>query len=279
MNFKNKSSVTDSLALHQLLPDIVAITKTAGAEILDVYNNDFDVEDKQDGSPLTLADKRAHLAIVAALAQLTPAIPVLSEESPDQTHKERLGWSRYWLVDPLDGTKEFVKRNGEFTVNIALIDNREPVLGVVYTPVKQITHYAARGFGAFKQMGETNPEPISVRRCADDAVTMVASRSHAGSTVDLFKGKLENTGVNVSVSNMGSSLKICLVAEGSADIYPRLGPTSEWDTAAAQNVLEVAGGTMTDTDGQPLRYNKENILNPFFLAFGKSGRDWRDYLS
>ena len=261
--------------MTNLLTDVVDIAIAAGEEILDVYNNhDFDVEMKGDGSPLTLADKRAHKLIEAALGKLTPDIPVLSEESGQQAFDQRHGWSRYWLVDPLDGTKEFVKRNGEFTVNIALIDQNSPILGVVHTPVQKVTHYAEQGVGAFKADVSGQAVPIKVRPLNRSRVTMVASRSHAGPAVEAYRNNLAAQVEQVEIASMGSSLKLCLIAEGAADIYPRLGPTSEWDTAAAHCVVVVAGGKVTRLNGESLVYNKPDILNPWFLVSGDPDFDW-----
>jgi 3'(2'), 5'-bisphosphate nucleotidase len=258
-----------------LLDPVIDIARRAGEAILAVYNTDFDVEHKADRSPLTEADMAAHRTIVAALRELTPETPVLSEESSSVPFEERRHWSRYWLVDPLDGTREFVKRNGEFTVNIALIEGGRPALGVVHVPVSGITYYGA-GSRAFRQRSHERPEPISVAPRHHRPLRVAGSRSHAGDSLKRF---LVNLGEHEIVS-MGSSLKLCLVAEGSADIYPRLGPTSEWDTAAAQAVVEAAGGRVTDTAMQPLRYNtKESLLNPHFLVFGDTGVDWSRFLA
>ena len=253
---------------------VIGIAEAAGEEILGVYNSpDFNVETKGDGSPLTLADRRAHQRIVAGLGELTPDIPVLSEESGKEVFSQRLQWHRFWMVDPLDGTKEFIRRNGEFTVNIALIDNRRPVAGVVHTPVQGVTHFAAPETAAFRRENGSDTA-IGVRALDPADAVMVASRSHAGAAVQQYRQNLESQVAGVSLASMGSSLKICLVAEGKADIYPRLGPTSEWDTAAAHCVLESAGGSVVRLDGTPLIYNKENILNPWFLACGDPKFDW-----
>jgi 3'(2'), 5'-bisphosphate nucleotidase len=259
-----------------LLEPAEEIARTAGGKILEIYNSDeFAVEEKDDRSPLTAADMASHHAIVDGLKALTPDIPVLSEESKSLPFEERSSWQTYWLVDPLDGTKEFIKRNGEFTVNIALIHDGVPVLGVVHVPVTGVTYKACEGLGAYKQEAGSEPRKITVRTLTGGPVLVVGSRSHRGESLNAF---LEKVGEHEMVS-MGSSLKICLVAEGAADIYPRLGLTSEWDTAAAQCVVEQAGGTVTDTDMQPLRYNtKDSLLNPFFLVFGESNRDWSEYL-
>jgi 3'(2'), 5'-bisphosphate nucleotidase len=264
--------------MNQLLDQVLEIAIQAGKEILDVYENEFEVDYKGDGSPLTIADRRAHALIVEKLQVLDADIPILSEESEESVLLERLKWSRYWLVDPLDGTKEFVKRNGEFTVNIALIDNKCPILGVVHTPVSGISHFAANGVGAFKKEVNGEIKTISVRVPSKNQIVMVASRSHSGVEVEQFRHGVEEDLGSVDIASMGSSLKICLVAEGSADIYPRMGLTSEWDTAAAHCVLNIAGGSMIDLDGKALIYNKNNILNPWFLACGGEGIDWIEYV-
>jgi 3'(2'), 5'-bisphosphate nucleotidase len=260
----------------ELLQDVVTLAHAAGEQILEVYNrDDHGVESKHDDSPLTAADMASHHEIVAGLERLTPAIPILSEESASLPYAERSSWQRYWLVDPLDGTREFIKRNGEFTVNIALIEGHVAVLGVVYVPVTGVCYSACRGHGAFKQVANGTPTPIRVRSLGDGPVMVVGSRSHRG---DSLNGFLEKLG-EYDMVGMGSSLKLCLVAEGAADVYPRLGPTSEWDTAAAQCVVEQAGGFVTSMDMQPLRYNtKDSLLNPFFLVFGDDSRDWSQYL-
>jgi 3'(2'), 5'-bisphosphate nucleotidase len=265
--------------MKRLLEQVRDIAVRAGEQILDVYENGFEVEFKDDGSPLTIADQRAHRLIVSDLANLDTVLPVLSEESEPDRFAERTAWKRFWLVDPLDGTKEFIKRNGEFTVNIALVDHGRPVLGVVHAPVKGTSHYAEAQCGAFLQRQNAGPERIRVRPFSANDVVVVASRSHSGTEVQQYLRNLERHYRNVSTESMGSSLKICLVAEGSADVYPRLGPTSEWDTAAAQCVLETAGGRVTDLAGQDLVYNKSDILNPWFLASGDRSVDWTEFVS
>lgn len=244
------------------------IARAAGAEILKIYQSDFDFETKGDGSPLTLADQKAHNLIEAQLQALTPGIPVLSEESIDEVGDKRLSWSRYWLVDPLDGTKEFIKRNGEFTVNIALIDEGVACLGVVYAPVPDTLYFAAVGQGARKQSAQAEPEPIHTRTLSRSRVEIVASRSHLSDEVKQFAASIEMYADRVDLISMGSSLKLCLIAEGRADIYPRLGLTSEWDTAAAQCVVEAAGGKVVDCQSRVLRYGKKSILNPWFIVLG-----------
>lgn len=249
---------------------LVTLARSAGDAILEVYGQDFPVKLKSDKSPLTEADLASHRMICSGLADLAPDTPVLSEESAGVPFAVRSGWRRYFLVDPLDGTREFVKRNGEFTVNIALIEDHQPVLGVVHVPVTGVTYFGAAGLGAFKQ-GDAAPEAIRVRLPAAEPVVVVGSRSHASPDLQSWLAAL---GAHELVS-MGSSLKFCLVAEGEADFYPRLGPTSEWDTAAAQAVVEAAGGRVVKLDGQDLRYNtKADILNPAFLVYGDANRDW-----
>jgi 3'(2'), 5'-bisphosphate nucleotidase len=264
--------------LLELLEAVVTIAEDAGRRILDVYDgHELDVTAKGDGSPLTAADRAAHELIVERLAAVSPSLPVLSEESVGVDHAVRAAWSRFWLVDPLDGTKEFIKRNGEFTVNIALIDEGRPVLGVVYVPVSGVAYLAASGHGAWKQRGGRR-EPIQARRYSGGRATVVASRSHSGPEVDRFLARLKAREGDYETASMGSSLKLCLVAEGAADVYPRLGPTSEWDTAAAQCVVEAAGGTVIDLHGVSLRYNKVDILNPWFMTTGDASYDWRAFL-
>jgi len=257
------------------LDDARALAKLAADKILDVYNTEFSVAEKDDKSPLTAADMASHTAIVAGLEALTPDIPVLSEESAKIPYAERAAWQRYWLIDPLDGTKEFIKRNGEFTVNIALIEDGVPVLGVVHVPVSGVTYAACKGRGALKAVPGEGEHPIHVRKLAAGPVAVVGSRSHQGDSLKAFLAKLGEH----EIVSMGSSLKICLVAEGVADVYPRLGLTSEWDTAAAHCVVTEAGGALTDLEMQPLRYNtKDSLLNPFFFVFGDDSRDWSKYL-
>lgn len=260
------------------LEKVAAIAVAAGQRILEVYQRPFDVQQKDDGSPLTEADRAAHELIVARLHQLVPDLPVLSEESATVDYHERSGWSRFWLVDPLDGTREFVKRNGEFTVNIALIDGVRPVLGVVHVPVAGVTYLGLNGAGAWK-VEDGERRAIHARPYRGGRATVVASRSHRGEAVDHYLARLEAREGAYDTASYGSSLKLCLVAEGAADIYPRLGPTSEWDTAAAQCVVEAAGGRVINLDGMPLHYNKPDILNPWFLVTGAGNYEWRAFLN
>lgn len=264
---------------RHLLDQVGEIAKLAGREIMDVYRRpNLSIEYKEDGSPLTVADLRSHAIIETSLQQLTPYIPLLSEESSAETHRERIEWATLWMVDPLDGTKGFVKRNGEFTVNIALIHNKRPILGVVHTPVESLMHYAAEGIGAFCCKGDDPPYAIQTRELPDQGLVVVSSRSRQQRHLDRFLKQVRRRFTSVETLFMGSSLKICRVAEGIADVYPRIGSTSEWDTAAAQCVLEAAGGKMFDVAGNSLEYNKLDILNPKFFASGSSEVDWAEFL-
>ena len=261
--------------LNQIdIQDIVTIAKEAGKAIMQVYKQDFEVEYKQDNSPLTLADKKANNIIEDGLNQLSVNFPILSEEGNDIPYEDRKHWEYFWLIDPLDGTKEFVKRNGEFTVNIAFIDNHTPTLGVVYCPVKEIMYSAAEGLGAFKTMPGEERKSIHCTPSIKAPIRVVGSRSHGG---DALVNIFNNIGT-FELITMGSSLKICLVAEGAADIYPRLGLTSEWDTAAAHAIVLAAGGQLTLTDQTPLTYNtKDSLLNPYFLAYGDDSISWAEH--
>ncbi|WP_439835785.1 3'(2'),5'-bisphosphate nucleotidase CysQ [Aeromonas enteropelogenes] len=249
------------------IAEIEPVARAAGEAIMAIYSQPFAVEYKRDESPLTAADKGAHEVIVRALARLTPDIPVLSEESGPQVMAERLGWRRYWLVDPLDGTKEFVSRNGEFTVNIALIEEGTPRWGLVYAPVLDKLWYGGKGLGAWC-IADGKREAIQTRPHREGSPwRVVGSRNHLSrETLDYLArfGDMERG--EIELVSMGSSLKFCIIAEGGAELYPRLAPTCEWDTGAAQAVLEGAGGRVTRLDGEPLVYNKPDILNPWFVA-------------
>ncbi|MBS0577944.1 MAG: 3'(2'),5'-bisphosphate nucleotidase CysQ [Proteobacteria bacterium] len=261
-----------SIASPKLLGEVAAIARQAAAEILEVYASDDAGETRKgDDSPLTQADLRAHRKIAAELARLTPDVPMLSEEAADIPYAQRAAWRRFWLVDPLDGTKEFLSRNGQFTVNIALIEDHEPALGVVHVPVSGTSYQGLAGGGAWCQRGAAAAQPIRVSPRSGVPVRVVGSRSHRGDSLDGFLARL---GEHEMVP-MGSSLKFCMVAEGTADVYPRLGPTSEWDTAAAHAVAVAAGGRVRTLEGAPLRYNThEGILNPFFVVSGPEDHDW-----
>ncbi|SHM18901.1 3'(2'),5'-bisphosphate nucleotidase CysQ [Vreelandella subglaciescola] len=249
-----------------LLSAVTRIARDAGEAIMDVYARGFSVTEKADHSPLTEADLAAHRVIVAGLAALPEAIPILSEEDAGSFSRPD-AQARYWLVDPLDGTKEFIKRNDEFTVNIALIERGRPVLGVVLVPVTGVAYVAAAGLGAHKIHADGKCVAISVagRPAAGATWRVMGSRSHAGVAL---AGWLETLGAH-ELTPVGSSLKSCLIAEGRADVYPRLGPTSLWDTGAAQAVLEQAGGRVVDLAGESLDYaDPAQTLNPSFVAWG-----------
>ncbi|MDH5191506.1 MAG: 3'(2'),5'-bisphosphate nucleotidase CysQ [Gammaproteobacteria bacterium] len=260
---------------HKFLENVIEISQVAGKKILEVYETDFDVEHKEDKTPLTKADMAAHDIIVDGLGKLSSDIPILSEEEAKIPFSERASWETYWLVDPLDGTREFIKRNGEFTVNIALIHQHESILGVIYVPVSGVCYYASRGKGAFKQSQNSAAEQIQVSNKVSNPVKVAGSRSHRGDSLNKFLASIGE----YEILSMGSSLKSCLVAEGKADIYPRLGPTSEWDTAAAQCIVEEAGGKLVTLDMEQLRYNtKDELLNPYFLVIGDNSYDWKKHL-
>ncbi len=269
---------------EKLILTTILAAKRAGEAILDVYGSDFAVEQKDDKSPLTLADKKSHEIIMDVLAQTITVnnctVPVLSEEGRGIPFDERKEWEYFWLVDPLDGTKEFVKRNGEFTVNIALIQEHKPVLGIIYIPVKDVFYFAAINLGTYKlENSENLVDNISIKELLDksqrlpltsndkSSLTVIGSRSHTSEEFSEFVKRLNEKYGNVEFISSGSSLKLCLVAEGKADVYPRFGPTMEWDTAAGQAIVEQAEGRVMDIQtGEPLRYNKENLLNPFFIV-------------
>jgi 3'(2'), 5'-bisphosphate nucleotidase len=260
--------------LQALLPQVCTIAREAARAILAVYENDFEVARKDDRSPLTEADLAAHHVIVDGLRALTPDVPILSEESASIAWVERQRWTRYWLVDPLDGTREFDKRNGEFTVNIALIDGDRPVLGVVQTPVTGEIVWASLGEGAWTAGQDGEPRRCHTRPRANPLI-VAGSRSHGDPRLVDLLGRIGPH----DIVPLGSSLKFLRIATAQADLYVRLGRTSEWDTAAAQCVLEEAGGAVIDLDGQPLRYNrKESLLNPEFIACGDPRQDWAGLL-
>lgn len=268
--------MTDMIKPQELLQPVVELARAAGLNILKIYAQDFSVEHKDDRSPLTEADMAAHHTITAGLHSLTPGLPILSEEEAAIPYAERSKWRTYWLVDPLDGTREFIKRNGEFTVNIALITDQQPVLGVIYVPVSGVCYYASHGGGAYRQDPGAAAQPIQVRPWQGGHITVAGSRSHRDERFGRFLDQFDDH----AIISMGSSLKSCLVAEGKADIYVRLGPTSEWDTAAAQSIVEEAGGKLLDVAVRPLRYNtKESLLNPYFIVVGDARHDWAKYLA
>ena len=260
-----------------LLPQCEKIALDAGHAIMEVYNSDFAVEHKDDKSPLTQADLAADRVIEDGIQALGTPWPLMSEESAKMPFETRQTWETYWLIDPLDGTREFVKRNGEFTVNIALVHQHEVILGVVHAPAINKTWSAARGQGAFvfSTEGDENRQNISSRELDMDNLVVAASRSHGSEKLRTF---IQAINPKETITS-GSSIKQCLVATGEVDLYPRLGLTSEWDTAAAQCVVEEAGGHLTDTEMQALKYNtKDSLLNPEFFVFGKTWKDWSAHL-
>lgn len=281
-----RDTFADMSALQPLMDHAIAAAFAASREILDVYSRPINVELKDDRSPLTEADKRAHAAIAKELAKT--GLPVLSEEGKSNDPKDRQAWQRYWLVDPLDGTKEFIKRNGEFTVNIALMERDAqpagplgaavPIAGVLYVPVKDILYFAWQGGGSYRLDNAASLALTDTAKAAAKATrlpmansrkafTIVASRSHASPDTDAYIKKMEKEHGSVETVSMGSALKICLVAEGAADAYPRYAPTMEWDTAAGHAIVNEAGKTLVDVStGQPMRYNKHELLNQWFIV-------------
>jgi len=265
----------EDLNLEYLCQNALGIARQAGKKILDIYNSDYTVEHKEDNTPLTTADLAADKIIQTELKILTPDIPVLTEESEHIPFSTRKQWQRYWLVDPLDGTREFIKRNDEFSVNIALIENHRSILGVITAPVSGDEYFAWHDGGAYKKVPGESPQAINVRKADTDKLVIAGSRSHAS---DKLKSYLKQLG-DVELLSVGSSLKSCMVAEGIVDLYPRLGLTSEWDTAAAQCIVEQAGGFMTQTNLKDLRYNtKDSLLNPEFFVFGDRSIPWDTFL-
>jgi 3'(2'), 5'-bisphosphate nucleotidase len=260
---------------NALLNVAIKAAIAGGAEILEVYKKDFDVEFKADNSPLTMADRNAHNAITEVL--IDTGLPILSEEGKNVPYETRKNWRKFWLVDPLDGTKEFVKRNGEFTVNIALIVENKPVLGVILVPVTGLLYFASIPSGAFKTVIKYNDENLpgklitGASRLPQDYkltnYTVVGSRSHSSPETESFINDLSKAEPGLEFISIGSSLKLCLVAEGKAHIYPRFGPTMEWDTAAGQAIVEISGGSvLIAKTGSPVIYNKPDLLNPHFIA-------------
>ncbi|MBL4708106.1 MAG: 3'(2'),5'-bisphosphate nucleotidase CysQ [Flavobacteriales bacterium] len=261
--------------LKKLLQSSCKASLKAGDKILEVYNSEFSVEHKGDSSPLTEADKQSHLSIVASLEDLS--YPILSEEGRDIPFEERKDWEYFWMIDPLDGTKEFVKRNGEFTVNIALIHEQKSILGVIYVPVKDELYFGARGLGAYKVDEYSKMQEKSIQDLMtndnqlphkfDRPYTIVGSRSHMSVETEEFIAEKRAEVGEVEMISVGSSLKLCMVAEGKADDYPRFAPTMEWDTAAGQAIVESMGGTVVDRKTKTtMKYNRENLLNNWFLV-------------
>jgi len=266
-----RDTAPDAQQLRAWLPTVIDIALAAGRDILRIYETAFDVTLKRDRSPLTQADLAAQRTIAAGLAALTPDIHMLGEESGPAAFEQRRGWRTLWLVDPLDGTREFVKRNGEFTVNIALVHAGEAVLGVVYAPVTGIAYAASRGGGAFRRDADGHEMPLHVATPAPGTLRVLASRSHGDAVLDRTLAKL---GPQERIS-IGSALKFGVLAEGSADLYVRRGSTCEWDTAAGHAVVLEAGGEVVDFAGQPLRYNeRDTLINPSFIAYADRSGNW-----
>ena len=288
-----RSKITMNQLEYHLLVALLA-AKDAGRAILEVYRQNFDISYKDDRSPLTQADRRSHSIIVSHLSDVIgERLPILSEEGKSISHQQRRRWKYFWMIDPLDGTKEFIKKNDEFTVNIAQIDQTRPILGVIYVPVKGVLYFAGEGLGAFRMDKSDILSPDTERPLKSDApriletilensrklpdverfekkasqITVVGSRSHATKELEVFIETMRKKHEQVEFISAGSALKLCLVAEGLADIYPRFGPTMEWDTAAGQVIVEQARGSVLDWETEePLGYNKKNLLNPWFVA-------------
>ena len=263
---------------HEYLDQVCSIARRAGQEIMEIYeHHDFNVEYKEDKSPVTIADLKSDTLITEQLQLLSPDIPVLSEEtSSEHPYQERKQWQRYWLVDPLDGTKGFINKNDFFTVNIALIDNTIAVLGVIYAPATDQLFYAAEGHGAFRQDQDAEPKKISVCKQLRAKPIVAVSRAHINVPT---QNLLDKIGEHELV-RADSSLKCCLVADGSADLYLRVGPTCEWDTAAGQCVVEEAGGELSDYAGKPLRYNtKDSLINPSFVVHSPASPEWESFVT
>ena len=258
----------------RLLESLTTFVRTAHVEIMRVYARPFEAELKADQSPLTEADLASHRVLTAALARLTPHLPVVSEEGGLPEASTRAGWPAYWLIDPLDGTKEFLAKNGEFTVNVALVEGSRATLGVVGVPARDQLYVGDVARGLAQRIDAAGAHPLQVRSFPGATPIVVASRRHGGEKLEGALKALEHRYGAVELRSVGSALKLCLVAEGLADVYPRLAPTSEWDTAAAQAVLEAAGGAVLQLDGTPVMYNKADILNPEFVAVADSSANW-----
>jgi len=268
------------MSVIELMPHVVELARRAGEAILPFWRANVAVSAKADDSPVTAADLAAHKVIAEGLQALAPEIPVLSEEDCDIPLEQRQAWQRWWLVDPLDGTKEFIAGTEEFTVNIALIEHGQVLFGVVAMPVNGRVYYGGQGVGAWRAEADGVEQPIQVRLAppAGESFTVVASRRHSSPQQERLLAGLGEALGELELANIGSSLKFCLLAEGAADCYPRLAPTSQWDTAAAQGVLEGAGGEVLGLDGQPFVYPaRESLLNPFFLAL-PAAAPWRGKL-
>lgn len=262
--------------MNSLLNDIISLSKKAGSQVLKIYHSDFSVGYKNDESPITIADLASHQFICQGLHHITPDLPIISEESDPVSFQKRRLWEKYWLVDPLDGTKEFLEKNGEFTINIALIEHHKPSLGVIFVPAMNICYFAQQGIGAYKQIGEAQPELMHSRIWKEDQpITAAISRRHGMNDLKNFLDQFSY----LNLLYGGSALKFCWLAEGLADIYPRFSPTYEWDTAAGQCILNEAGGIIIDNIGQELQYNMSSSLQiAKFLAVADKRHQWFHYI-
>jgi 3'(2'), 5'-bisphosphate nucleotidase len=257
-----------------LLDAMVVLVRAAGAAVMGVYERPVAVQLKDDQSPLTEADLASHAVLVDGLARMSPVLPVISEEGGLPDFAERSQWPAYWLIDPLDGTKEFLAKNGEFTVNLALVEGGRPTLGVVGVPAREQVFVGDTERGIARRVDAAGTHDLRARAYRGGKPTVVASRRHGGEHLEVALKALEREHGGVEMRNVGSALKLCLLAEGAADVYPRLAPTSEWDTAAADAVLVAAGGRIFQLGGAPLAYNKRDILNPEFVAVADPSADW-----
>jgi len=264
------------LNINQYINPTIEVARRAGKVITEIYHSKFAICEKQDRSPVTDADLAANQIILEGLAEFAPDIPTISEESDPVPFGTRANWQQYWLIDPLDGTKEFIKHRDEFTVNIALIRNHTPILGIIQIPTQDICYFATQGGGAYKKIGDSTPVKIKTNKTDHDNFGVIVGNHVSDSrTLDAFRKEIGPH----QITRIGSSIKTCLIAEGLADVYPRFGPTSEWDTAAAQCIIEEAGGKLTDMMLKPLRYNtKESFLNPYFISFANAKKDWATIL-
>ena len=265
----------DAFDLPDLLLKVRQVSSVAASSILEIYRRDFSVDYKSDKTPVTEADRQSHNIIKDGLAALTPDIPFLSEESGALAYEERRQWDSYWLVDPLDGTREFINRRDDFTINIALIHQGKPILGFIDVPAREVSYSAAEGYGAHKRSAAQSARRLRARAESRAQPVVAVSLSHSGGQTKAF---LERLGPH-QLLRRGSVIKCCLIAEGEADLYPRFGKTGEWDTAAGQCVLEEAGGFLSDFHGRPLRYNsKPSLINPPFVAYSPAGDGWQAHI-
>lgn len=253
----------NNIVNEETIRSVIEIANLAGDAIMDIYNTDFDYKLKDDNSPLTEADIASNEIIINELKKLDQSYPILTEESSDVKFEERSRWERYWLVDPLDGTKEFLKKNDEFTVNIALIEKNTPIFGVIRVPAKYVTYWGGVNIGSYSKKDNESSKKINVSKRKSTCLRVVSSRSHKNNRLDKCLSNFDS----IQDINIGSSLKFCLLAEGKADFYPRLGPTSEWDTAAGEAILKYSGGYLLTIEGKEMNYNNsEALLNPYFIA-------------